>query len=257
MEEDIRKKTLSGVDRLLLAPGYFVFEIMAILLPGVVFLALLVLKGEYYALLMLNSAALGYKTKLALGLVFSYLIGKILETPGANFERIASSRHAKKSGNADQPMAQKEITKTFLTGVFFLPGLFSRSHALDYLVLARTQHFFSTGCGSALMLASVFPGDGNLRIVELVIGSLFVLRGYVGIQAAPVFASTMLGLSMTGEFEKLAPKGLLSLLPTLAHLMRDTSPLPVAPAPAPETKSEHPNQSGQLPEKSGTEPPRV
>jgi hypothetical protein len=231
IEDEIGKKALSGVDRLLLAPGFFVFEILAVLIPGTVFSVLLVLKGEYHAQLTLNSVVFGYKTKIALGLMFSYVVGKVLETPGLILERLSSYLFVKKSKDASQPQFQHELGKKFMAGIFFLPGLFSKSHALEYVVLERTKQFFSMDCGTALMLAAASPGDGNLRIVELVVGAFFILRGYMGVKEVPGVMVTMMGLSMTTEFEKLTPKGLLSVLPGLAHMMQDTPP-PATPAAA-------------------------
>jgi hypothetical protein len=244
IEDDIGKKELGGFDRLLLAPGYFVFEIFAVLVPGALFSALLVLKGEYHAQIMLNSVAFGYKTKIALGLMFSYVIGKVLETPGIIIERLATDHYMKKSKDTSQTKVQNETKKKFLAGVFFLPGLFSKAHALDYVVLARAQHFFSMDCGTALLVASVFSGDNNLRILELVVGVFFLLRGYYGVKDLPDLMMTMMGLSMTTGLEKLFPNGLVSALPALAQLMRDAPKPPVTPEAAPATA---PNASAPAP----------
>lgn len=75
------EKAVEGVNKLLLAPLYLVYDILTALLPGILFCVLILGKGVHAPAAALGSSLVGYKTKVFLGAVVSYLVGRFFRLP--------------------------------------------------------------------------------------------------------------------------------------------------------------------------------
>src|SRR6266481_4397835 len=128
----LKEHAKEGVERLLLAPVFLIYEIVAVLFPGVLFLILLLVKGNHSVVAALQSPLLGYKTKLFVALLLGYLAGKVFSIPAEGLRNYFTEEFAKEVGQPGSKLIP-DLTKRFLVGVFLLPGLFASEHALDYL----------------------------------------------------------------------------------------------------------------------------
>jgi hypothetical protein len=198
----LKERAKEGVERLLLAPVFLLYEIVAVLLPGILFIVLLVVKENHGVVSALQSPLLGYKTKLFVALLLGYLAGKVFSIPADGLRSHFTEKFTKEVGQPESKQVPG-LMKKFLVGVFFLPGLFSSEHALDYLMLSQMNVSFSVTTGTVLLVSALIPGDRSLRWIEAAIGALLLVRGYNGFRASLEFAVSMLGLTLSGPFQKL------------------------------------------------------
>jgi hypothetical protein len=227
-----------GVERLLLAPVYLIYEIVAVLFPGVLFIILLLAKGNHSVISAFQNPILGYKTKICIAVVIAYLAGKVFSGP-ADGLRVHFT--AKFSQEAQKPNSKttQDLAKKFLIGVYFLPGLYASEHALDYLVMTMMNVSFSVTTGIVLLISACIPGDHYLRWVELGVGPLLLIRGYRGYKVSLEFAVYMLGVTLSSEVQKLVPgvaplqtaAALLNRLAAIQSTTQETPPIaPSGPA---------------------------
>jgi hypothetical protein len=242
----MKERAKEGVDRLLLAPVYLVYEIVAVLFPGVIFLLLLLVKGNHAVVAALQSPLLGYKTKLCIALLIGYLAGKVFSIPADGLWNYFGKRFVKE---AVQPGSRHlpDLAKRFLTGAFFLPRLYASEHALDYLVMALMNFSFGVTTGIVLLISSLIPGDHSLRLVEAVTGVLLLVRGHKGVRSCLEMTISMLGLAHSAMVQKLFPGDktdamqaalkVMSLLDKLGQSPTTPSTTPQPPSPPVSDKS--------------------
>jgi len=168
LEESVAKSAIGGASRILLAPVFLLFEITASLLPGMTLAVLIAFKRNPEFVRTFDHLPFGYKTKIAVGLLLCFVAGRVLCFPGRFLEKWFTDRlQDDRKKNPDAPESLKHLA----VGIFFLPSLFGRSEALTYIMLVRTDCYFSLNTGLALLIASAIPGDGILRLIELGSGS--------------------------------------------------------------------------------------
>jgi hypothetical protein len=193
-----------GVERLLLAPVYLIYEIVAVLLPGVLFIILLLAKGNHSVISAFQNPILGYKTKICIAIVLAYLAGKVFSGPADGLRVHFTEKFTKEAQNPNSKTTH-DLAKKFLIGVYFLPGLYASEHALDYLVMMMMNVSFSVTTGIVLLISACIPGDHSFRWVELAVGVLLLIRGYRGYRVSLEFSVYMLGVTLSSEIQKLAP----------------------------------------------------
>jgi len=157
-----------GVNQLLLSPLFLLDRVLGTLAPGVLLVFLLALKGNRLLGNIWLNPALGYKTKVAGLLFLSYITGTFLKVP-----HYFISKFAKTPVLEMPPQFHKqtpEVTKAFYT-IFTDGVLWASPRLLDRLSLSKAEVAFHIGAGTALMVASVVPGDG-LRVYECLSGLL-------------------------------------------------------------------------------------
>jgi hypothetical protein len=241
----IAKQTREGFDRLLLAPVFLIHEIIAIVVPGILFIVLLFFKGNSCVVSELHFDFLGYKTRLFIGLILCYVVGKMFAIPSDVASKIALRKFAKEVANPTSGRVN-DLTKRFLVGIFVLPDLFGAENALTYMVLTFTAASFYMTTGSVLLVASVVPGDHFGRLAEATLGLLSFARGYLSLQSCVDMGISMLGISFSGSIQKLFPGKMtdvmqigLALLNSKTEKPADASAVPTTGAP-PVTASSSP-----------------
>src|SRR5260370_29844803 len=142
----LKERAKEGVERILLAPVFLIYEIIAVLFPGILFIILLVVKGDHGVVSALQSPLLGYKTKLFVALLLGYVAGKVFSIPTDGLRDYFTQQFVKEIGQPESKQ-MPGLMKRFLVGVFFLPGLFASEHALDYLMVALMSVSFSVTTG--------------------------------------------------------------------------------------------------------------
>jgi hypothetical protein len=226
LEDSMAKTAVGGASKLLLAPVFLLFELTASLLPGMILAVLVALKRNQEFVRAFDHMPFGYKTKIAVGLVLCFVVGRVLGIPARLLEKRFMGRL--QESMEKNPDAPAENLKHLAVGVFFLPSLFGKSEALTYMMLIRTDCYFSLSTGCALLIAAAVPGDGIFRLVELGAGLALAWVGCVGFKQAPKALVALFGMSLAGEIEKLVPGGLLGLVPIVLPLLMG-KPGPSAP----------------------------
>lgn len=208
MAEDSLSGTLSvagkeGLDRLLLAPVYLIHEIFAALVPGVVFVGLLLINGNRVATSLFQNSLLGYRTRLLLALVLAYIFGKISVIPAEVAIRFSVKRWAKSIAKSESSES-RDTVKKLVIGMFVLPAIFKAEHVLDYLILSLTVASFYISTGVTLLVFAVLANGRSIRATSIAIGLLFCARGFVGMQNTfkETFAA-MLGVALSDRILKM------------------------------------------------------
>jgi hypothetical protein len=233
-----------GVERLLLAPVYLIYEIVAVLFPGVLFIILLLAKGNHSVISAFQNPILGYKTKICIAIVLGYLAGKVFSTPADSLRIHFTEKFTNEVQKPDSKTTH-DLAKKFLIGVYFLPGLYASEHALDYLVMMMMNVSFSVTTGVVLLVSACIPGDHSFRWVELVVGVLLLIRGYRGYKVSLEFSVYMLGVTLSGEIQKLAPG--VPPLQTAVALLARLAATPTASQETPKIETSGPTTSESQP----------
>jgi hypothetical protein len=191
-------KTEAGMHKLLLGPLSLWAEILGALVPGTVFLIFMVAKGNVLARSFLASPMLGYKSKIAAGLLIAYVIGKVTQTFGW---LLLPNRNQMESffENSD-PSVPNALLKHTAVQVFIagaIMGLFRNFDVRETFVVYMTDAMFRVSTGLLLVIASGVPGDGSLvRVGELLAGLLFLGTGISVIRKATRTALFLLGAAV-------------------------------------------------------------
>jgi len=231
LEGPLKEHAKEGVERLLLAPVFLIYEIVAVLFPGVLFLILLLAKGNHSVVAALQASLLGYKTKLFVALVLGYLAGKVFSIPTDGLREYASERFWKEV-NQTGSKRLPDLAKRFVVGAFLLPKLFAVEHVLDYIVLSLMNVSFNTTTGTVLLVSSLIPGDHFFRWIEFASGALLLIRGYKGLRTYWELIVSMLGITHSDSFRKLFPGGFVDAFEAALKLAASNSkPEPPAIAP--------------------------
>lgn len=170
---EINKQEMNS---LLFSPVYLLNQCLGIIVPGMLLLLLLALKGNQLIHEAWFITSLGYKTKVALFLMLAYIIGSMLRAP-FHWLAMMISKRGVDTPIGDQMKGQppeiiKVVKGAIADGVIFAtPGL------LDRLSHYQTDGAFHIGIGSALLVASCVPGDGHLRWLEVILGVGMFLAG--------------------------------------------------------------------------------
>ena len=190
----LKEHAKEGVERLLLAPVFLIYEIVAVLFPGVLFIILLLVKGNHTVVAALQSPLLGY------------LAGKVFSTPADGLREHFSKRFWKEVNQTGSKLFP-DLLKKFVVGAFVLPGLYAVEHALDYLVLSLMNISFSITTGTVLLVSSLIPGDHVFRWIEFASGALLIIRGCKGFRTYLELTVSMLGITFSEPIRKLFPGG--------------------------------------------------
>ena len=187
------EKIAEGVSKLLLAPMYLVYDILTALLPGILFGVLLIAKHLHAPTEALSSPLLGYKIKIFLGLLVSYIIGRVFRTPIELALFFLFEREMKKVSSAPHGSATTDFVRNFFIGALAIPKLFNKMQPVDMMVLLFANTIFTANTGVILMVAGAIPGDGFLRAVELGAGLVMALTVSAGVRRFVSSFALMMG----------------------------------------------------------------
>lgn len=159
--------------RLLLSPLNLLHDILGTVIPGGIFLLLLAFKGNAVVRSAWVHLPFGYNTNLAIAIVISYAVGKTLQLATFPF-------WLKKDAEAPQNLKHlPNESRQMLFGAL-TEGVFSALPILtDKMAVLHADSAFHAGMALCLIVAGCFPGDGKLRIVEILLGILFLTAGTI------------------------------------------------------------------------------
>jgi hypothetical protein len=170
------EKAIESAHKFLLAPMYLIYDLATALLPGVLFSVLILVKHIELPSHLFASATFGYKTKIAVALFISYIIGRCFRTP---IEIIIPWLILKRfQGLMKHPRRLEKISSLLVSlvmGAISAPKLFEKISALDIIVLSFTNTIFSGTTALVLITAGFIPGDGRYRTFELAVGIAMLL----------------------------------------------------------------------------------
>lgn len=213
-----------GIRSLLLGPMSLLAELMGGLIPGAIFLLLLVGKHVPEANSAIGFGFMGYKTKVACGLLVAFVIGRMFLMPvtliESRFFRINPDElkmpfDPNKSGSLWERLNPR--LKKLLEGVF-LAGFLRGSTSFEHLIVIKSEVDFRLSMGLALITAASIPGDGRMRWAELLVGLFFLAFGILFGRKLADFGLSMIGMSAIDIFLKSTEEQRKLVIPIISGL---------------------------------------
>ena len=220
----IETPKIDGIRNLLLGPLALAAEIIGGLIPGILFLLLLISKRVPEAVAAMGSNEIGYKTKLACALVVCFVIGRLFYIPASLFNYwISTNRSLKifdetKTGTLSERLTPQAMK--VLGGLFITPLITETGKAAEYVAVAYAEVYFRLSTGLVLIVASMIPGDGRMRLWEAVAGVLLSGYGVVATVQARGITLGMFGSVAVSALANSTEEQRKVILPLLPILMR-------------------------------------
>jgi len=178
---------------------------MGALVPGVLFVLLLVVKHVPEATAAIGTTVIGYRTKIACGLLISFVVGRlfflpviVLQSRLLSFDKQALNLlDLKKEGSLIDKLTNEG---KFLLGGGLMTGFLRGATAWEHYAVATSEVAFRLSTGFALIVASAIPGDGRLRMAELLAGAFFLAFGIGQARKMRLFALALIGSVATEGF---------------------------------------------------------
>jgi len=199
---------------LLLGPVFLAAEFFGNVFPGLLFYILLIIKKNPLAYSVFEASFLGYRTKLILVIFIALMIGRLLGTPYAMLQAGVFPGNSPIQLEKSKRSKEQDFILHLTLGAIVMPSLIGKSKIMDYLVIANAGVYLSFSSGFALLIGSAIPGDGQtLRIIELVVGALFMISGYFQAKHFMTAMAAFVGMSLKEFIEKIPAAHLPALLP--------------------------------------------
>lgn len=221
-----------GINQLLLSPVFLLAQILGIIIPGALLMLLLGLKGNAMLRGVWLSSPFGYKTKVAIFLLLAYIFGSVLKLP------LICIRSLRKETPPDVPAWLQKQTpeiRQMLVGVVGDGVLVSTPGLLDRLSIIQADAAFHFVTGTALLIASIIPGDGYLRWLEAIIGVFMCWAGIVkGLRYKNEIWS-MIGIGWASILGRMSPQQFTIAIAVINSLKRADATPEAAVKTTPET----------------------
>jgi hypothetical protein len=172
LDSEVKSSLQENLSQLLFGPVFLIGEVIGILLPGITFSVLLAEKGLPSPAAIFHLTYIGYRTKILGFLLISYVIGRLLNIPVSPI----LVKAVKVESGGKEIASGREFMYPLLAGLVAAPSLLGKSRIADYLMLAYAALCFEFGVGAALLIGGSLPGDGYLRIAEVLCGGLLFLK---------------------------------------------------------------------------------
>jgi len=217
--------------RLLLGPLSLAADLYGALIPGGLFIILICIKERWISWL-LSYPLVGWVAKVVIMLLASFVVGKVLLSGFAVFATATSwlgrgaARLKARAGISDpqpQPvppdrtklgvlitamlnlLESHQIARAFLSGL--LTGSVLTKSQISYHYAAHNAAVtFHLGAGSALIVSSFIPGDGNFRVLEFVAGLLLLIAGLKAARERRGFFPAAVGIALNDALSNLTPE---------------------------------------------------
>jgi hypothetical protein len=221
LADEIKSGSSSAIGALMFAPAFLAAEFLGNIFPGLLFYFLLFLKKNSLAYSLFQAPFIGYRTKLLIVIFLSFVIGKLLGTPYAMLQAGVFPGNSPIQLERTKHSKEQQLLINIAIGAIVMPTLIGKSGIIDYLVLGNAGVYFSFSSGLALLIASAIPGDGQtLRIIELVVGLLFLVSGYIQAKHFMTAVMAFVGMSLKKFIEKIPAQYLPALMPAFALLSK-------------------------------------
>jgi hypothetical protein len=182
------------LQRTLLGPLSLATELYGALIPGSVFLILVCVKLRWITPI-LTYTLIGYVTKVVVALLASYIVGKVSLSAISLVSDSATSLAGKLKPTKEEPPAANPtvlqsllnvVSKLVKSGPWFtsfLGGLLgasilsNKSDLFHHYTAGLAETSFHLNTGLLLITASLIPGDGHFRWLEIGAGAILLANG--------------------------------------------------------------------------------
>jgi len=250
------------LQRTLLGPLSLATELFGALIPGSVFLILACVKLRW-ATPILTYTFVGYVTKVVLALLASYVIGKVslsaISLVSHSVSWIAGKlKPSKEEPPAPNPTALQSLIRlvsklvksgpwftTFLAGLVGASILSNKSDLFHHYTASQAEASFHLNTGLLLVMASLIPGDGYFRWLEVGAGVILLAGGIRLTLQEHLLMAGSFGMVLNDYLKSHSPEKVVGTLAALVKILAKLaqtpagSEAPAAPSPpeeaAPET----------------------
>ena len=251
----------SDLQRTLLGPLSFAIDLFGALIPGSVFLILTCVKLRWVTPI-LTYAIVGYVTKVVLAFLASYVIGKVsLSVIGLVTDSVTWLAGKLKTSKVEPPAANptalqslfRVVSKLIKSGPWFtsfLGGLLgasilsNKSDLFHHYTASQAEESFHLNTGLLLVVASLIPGDGHFRWLEVGAGAILLAGGIRRTFQSHLLMAGSFGMALNDYLTSHSPEKVAGTLAALVKILAllaktpDGSEVPTAPTPATEAATE-------------------
>jgi hypothetical protein len=215
------------VNRLLLGPLSLAADLYGAVIPGCVFLILICIK-KHWVSQVLTYPLVGYKTKVVLGLLASYIVGKVFLSaftvvvgPLGWLLRKGAARLRKRQATAapEQPnrtrlglllttlleLLEKNRRLRAFVGALVSGAVLFKFQLMDHYTAHKAAVTFHISTGLVLITCSFIPGDGNFRSLEFWAGLILLIAGFRATRDAQDMFPSAAGLALSSFISNLTP----------------------------------------------------
>jgi hypothetical protein len=248
----------SDLQRTLLGPLSLATELFGALIPGSVFLILTCVKLRWVTPI-LTYALVGYVTKVVLTLLASYVIGKVsLSAISLVTDSVTWLAGKLKPSKVEPPAANPTALQsllgvvsklwksgpwftTFLGGLVGASILSNKSDLFHHYTASQAEESFHLNTGLLLILASLIPGDGHFRWLEVVAGAILLAGGIRQTFQDRLLMAGSYGMVLNDYLKSHSPEKVVGTLAALVKFLAALSKTPAGsevPTPSEEAATE-------------------
>jgi len=230
------------LQRTLLGPLSFATELFGALIPGSVFLIVMCVKLRWAAPI-LTYTLVGYVTKVVLGLLASYVIGKTSMSAISLVSDSVTSLAGKLKPRKQEPLAANptylqfllrtvsDLSRgpwftTFLGGLVGASILSNKSDLFHHYTASKSEAAFHLNTGLLLITASLIPGDGHFRLLEVGAGAILLAAGLRQTSESSLLMAGSFGMVLNDYLKSHSPE---KVVGTLVALLKVTAALAKTP----------------------------
>ena len=183
---------------------------MSAVIPGMACLALLWLHGRLNVRAIMSANVFGYKTTVCLGLIASYVLGKLLITPGIMLTLIGkSARSAARVGNTpfEQWMKDKDPKfRQFFAGAVAAPLYLTKSPFMQLLSVMNAEIGFFSAMSMCFLVVSFTAPSKRLMLLEILLWLLCAVASYARQQETESQLALFMGAAIADAVGRMSPE---------------------------------------------------
>jgi hypothetical protein len=235
--------TKAGIQDLLVGPLNILHDLLAVIIPGMAFLALLWVQGVVDVPSIMGRQIFGYKTTICLMLALSYVLGKLLITPvlaliltlkgmSAAIKHFSSTQEHNVGQPFEQWMSkQTPAFRSFVSGVLISPLHFSEKGFLHMLSVMQAEIGFYATLACAFMVASFTPSPRHFRSAEATMSVLLFIASVARLRGMESSSATFLGSATADLVGRMSSEDRTALKEAALVLAKIVSPQQQPPQP--------------------------
>lgn len=241
---EIPAELKSDLQRTLLGPLSLATELFGALIPGSVFLILTCVKLRWVTPILTYTLA-GYVTKVVLALLASYVIGKVSLSAISLVSDSIKWLAGKLKPTKEEPLPAnptalqsllRAITKlvnsgpwfmTFMAGLVGASILSNRSDLFHHHTASQAEESFHLNTGLLLIMASLIPGDGHFRVLEVGAGAILLAGGIRQKFQDHLLMAGSFGMVLNDYLKSHSPEQVVGVLLALSKLLVKLAKTPV------------------------------
>ena len=240
---EIPAELKSDLQRTLLGPLSLATELFGALIPGLVFLILTCVKLRWVTPVLSYTLA-GYVTKAVIALLASYVIGKVSLSAISVVSDSVKWLAGKLKPNKEEPLPAnptalqsllRVVSKlarsgpwftTFLGGLVGASILSNKSDLFHHYTASQAEESFHLNTGLLLIVASLIPGDGHFRVLEVGAGAILLAGGIRQMFQDHLLMAGSFGMVLNDYLKSYPPEQVVGVLLALAKLLAKLAKTP-------------------------------